>query len=497
MGKITFKPRNNANGTLGVSVNHSHKAQLDPVPFQRKVSGVTVLPTEINLATGRIIERKDAASLNEKVQRVLSDVEYCIAKCKEKGVEPFKKHLDAEWETLQHLRAIRETTVPQARNILGRIVDVLYVELAELREKVRQKEIEIEIEEEKLGINTNKLFTTHIDLFLKENKILKKNSIKNYTGLRDAVKEWKPTLNITDINKKTLNDFRDWLTTEKKILSRNGNPLKDDDGNPILGLRNSSVRELLQKMKIVYYAFADKFGYDISTVKKWKSGLKKLANDKVVFLSKEELQAVTNMEYETDQERIHKDFYVFMANTGLRFIDAVRVRKHHLEMIDGTLKIKILQQKTTKPVEIPLTADALRALESHNYNFEFSEEAGKGIKYTAQVGYYMNRMMERANICNYKLVRTNFKNNIAKEDGSKMKRELILSHTARKTFINVSLKSGMDITAIRKIVGHSELNMIMEYYGDGSLNTEEMGKAGWEMPNHTVVGTVTGTMKIA
>ncbi|WP_165370439.1 tyrosine-type recombinase/integrase [Hymenobacter persicinus] len=497
MGKISFKPRTNTNGTIGVSINYSHKAHIDKVPFQKKVSGVTIAPNEFNKTTGRVINRKDAGELNKLIQALLSDVEYCLAECERNGVEPFKRNLDTEYEKLQHLK----TLAPAAKKILGRTLDMLRSELAELEKQVTLKKLEIEQEEKDQGVHVSKLFTSHIDSFLKENTTLKPSSIKNYTSLKSIIENWKPTLNITDINKTLLNNFREYLTTNKdtRVIDHEAMSIEKEinpEFNDIIyikGMRNSSVRELLQKMKIVYYFYADKFGYDISSVKKWKSGLKKVQNDKVVFLSKDELEAVTHMPTETDQELIHRDFYVFMANTGLRFVDALKVRKHHIQEIDGGLKIKILQEKTTKMVEVPVTADALRVLEFHNYNFAFDKETGTGIKYTAQVGYFMNKMMKRADIGCYTLIRTNFKNNVGKEDNTKLKRELILSHTARKTFINKSLNDGMKITAIKNIVGHSELDMIMNVYGDGSLNTDEMSKAGWVMPTESS----TSKMKIA
>lgn len=490
MSKITYKLRKNTNGTAGVSISHTHKAHIDPVPFV-KATGVTISPNEINLTTGRIIGRKDAAELNQKVQAVLADVEYCINRCAEEKVEPFKKALDAEWGKLQELKKLRETTEPQAKRILGKYLDVLRFELEELKKQVKLKEAEIEEEEIKQNVHVLKLFAYHIDLFLEENKSLRPNSKKNYTGLKEAILLWNPALNITDINKTTLTSFKDWLTFKKETRVIDYQKMKEmkelnpsfDDIIYVKGLRNSSVREILQKMKIVYYFYSDKFNYDITAVKKWKSGIKKLQNDKVVFLTADELKAVTKMTAETDQELVHRDFYVLMANTGLRFVDALKVRKHHIEENQDGLFIKIIQQKTTKAVTIPLTADALRVLEFHNYNLEYDETTGTGVRYTAQVAYFMNRMMERANICSYPLVRTNFKNNEAKEDATKLKRELITSHTARKTFVNISLKNGMDITAIKRIVGHSELNMIMDVYSDGSLNSSEMGKAGWEMPS--------------
>ncbi|RFP66476.1 hypothetical protein D0N36_03770 [Hymenobacter lapidiphilus] len=503
MGTLTIKPRP-IGKKLGISINYTHKAQIKAVPFQR-ATGVTVEPEEFDKATGKVIKRTDSATMNQKIQATLKDVQYCLNECEANGVEPFKSNLDVEWEKLQQLKVTRETTEPQAQSVLHRMLGMLRAELEDLKLQVKRKEEEIEAEERKLKVYVSKNFITHIDMFLAQNDQLKENSKKNYTGLKDAVKLWKPSLNINDITKSTLNSFRNWLTTEKetRVIDLDSTEAYNKE-NPtatktiyVKGLRNSSVRELLQKMKIVYYFFSDTYHYDITEVKKWKIGIKKSQNHSVVFLTKSEFEAVKKVKCENSREQIHRDFYLLMCNTGLRFVDALRIKKHHIINVENNLYLKIIQQKTTKPVQIPLTQDALAILEKYDYHFDYDKGNKEGVGYTAQIGYYMNRLMERNNICNYSLVRTNYKNNVAKEDESKIKRELINSHTARKTFINISLTNGMKITALKNIVGHSELNMIMDVYGDGSLNTEEMGKAGWDMPNTPTLPAVTNSkMKV-
>lgn len=491
MGNLTIKSRP-IGKKIGISINYSHKAHIKSVPFN-KSCGVIVAPEEFDKAIGKVINRPDAATKNQKIQGVWKDVQYCIDQCVENGVEPFKANLDAEYEKLRQLKVTRETTEPQAQSVLHRMLGMLRAELEDLKLQVKKKEEEIEAEEKKLNVYVSKNFMNHIDIFLTENDTLKPNSKKNYTGLKDAVKLWNPTLNITEINKSVLNKFRNWLTTEKETRVIDLEATEEyNNANPnnhkniyVKGLRNSSVRELLQKMKIVYYFFAERYEYDITTVKQWKSGINKAQNHSVVFLTQLELEAVEKAKCETDREQLHKDFYLLMCNTGLRFVDALRVKKHHIVNIDNTPCIKILQQKTTIPVQIPLTQDALDILEKYNYHFDYDKDTKEGIGYTAQIGYYMNRLMERNNICNYPLVRNNFKNNISKDDASKLKRELITAHTARKTFINLSLINGMEVPKLKSIVGHSELNMIMDIYADSTVNRESMSKAGWRLASTT------------
>ncbi len=459
----------------GISVKHTHQQHLDPVPFVQ-ATGVAVEPQYFNLATGKVFGVSNAPELNAKIQARLTSIETAIRNLVERGVEPFKKNLEKELKWIAETNTVEQVGQEVSDEITDTSLSALQSLLSKAEKRVETIKRQIEQKEIELGIYTGKLFVAHIDEFIaKSSSTLKPNSIKNYKGLKQAVEEFNPSLNITDVSIKTLEQFRDFLLTEKKLRT------KSKSGEYEKGLRNSSTREFIQKFKIVYYAFSDKFNYDVTKIKKWKHNVKKLQNDNVVYLTPDELDAVVAAECITDRERLHRDFYVFMSQTGLRFVDARLVTAGHVK--DGALRI--IQQKTTKKVTIPLTQLAISILERYNYNFG-------DVKYTAQVRYYMNQLLKRNNLLSYPMSRTHYKQNVGSEE-VKIKRELISAHTARKTFINISLIKGVKITSIKNIVGHSELKMIMDVYGDGTVDNAEMAKA-FEMPKST--GEVASKIKV-
>ncbi|TGE06093.1 tyrosine-type recombinase/integrase [Hymenobacter fodinae] len=468
MSKLSYLLRTNKSGLVTISIKHTHHQHIDKVPFV-KAANVVVFPNQFDKDKGKVLGRPDATELNKKIQVLENNINLALELCRSRGVEPFKAALEEAYTSVVAFEQARAESSRLLKETAPRLVLTLHQQLEEAQKLVAELKQRIEIQEAFAGnIQPQKLFTAYVKLFIGKHKnTLRQRSQDNYTNVLNAVKEWNPRLRIDEITVETLEAFRDFLLTEKKQR------VKDKEGEFVVGLRNGTVRELIQKFKSVYYFYAEQAGVDDSKIRKWKHGVKRKQNRKVVFLNSDELNLIKGLTCLTEREKLHRDFYVFMANTGLRFVDARRVTEAHI----NDDKIVIVQQKVSEEVTIPLTADALALLQ--DYKFDFSE-----VKYTAQVSYYMKRILERHDLLGQPHVRTHFKQNQAKEE-IKPKRDLLGAHTARKTFINIALEKGTKITSIKNIVGHAELKMILDVYGDGTMNEKELGKA-FIMPHKAI-----------
>ena len=54
---------------------------------------------------------------------------------------------------------------------------------------------------------------------------------------------------------------------------------------------------------------------------------------------------------------------------------------------------------------------------------------------------------------------------------------LVTTHTARRTFINISLESGVSIAVLRGWVGHANLEQLLQYADTHRNEASEMNKA--------------------
>ena len=151
------------------------------------------------------------------------------------------------------------------------------------------------------------------------------------------------------------------------------------------------------------------------------------------FLTLPELQALNNTECSNDTV---KRISLFSALTGLRHSDCVGLRWENINGGD-TPNIKLTQQKTKKPVFMPISAEAL-----------------------ALCG---ERKAENDNVFNG-VSNSQFCNTIISEWVKKAKiKKDITFHCFRHTFATLQLTQGTDIYTVSKMLGHSDVKTTQIY----------------------------------
>jgi len=207
-------------------------------------------------------------------------------------------------------------------------------------------------------------------------------------------------------------------------------------------LSNNTINKYLDNIKM-FMNWAYKRGYHNETHYQLVVKLKKYENE-IIFLTEDELNLLEELDLSNTPELMkYRDMFLFGCYTGQRFSDLSTI---NINEINNGIWVKT-QQKSSggTTVRIPLSAKAISIINSYpnGFNVKTNQVYNRNIK----------EFCKMAKICK---LTVKFKM-IGKKRTEEWlpKYELVTSHTARKTFITLSLFKGMNIEAIKKISGHT------------------------------------------
>jgi len=237
---------------------------------------------------------------------------------------------------------------------------------------------------------------------------ISKSTKDNYLLLRKRLKEFKPTLRLSDIDLKVIQEFNYFLTVEKRT------------GKGGVWNRHKNFRTTL------------KLAYDLKLIDDYPYRNFKLDKPKAKTdaLTIEELKSIVNLDL-TNNKRLDetKDKFLFACYTGLRFGDVMNLK---WDDIDNGV-IKIIQEKTKNPVQVPLNNGA------------------KGI-------IAKNIKLKRERNTVFKVV-SNQKTNYTLKDIAKLAGvdKKVSFHLARHTFGTI-LGKDQNAFTIMKLMGHKKIS---------------------------------------
>jgi integrase len=175
----------------------------------------------------------------------------------------------------------------------------------------------------------------------------------------------------------------------------------------------------------------------------------------IIALSREELQQLINIK--TDNEAYQRIIDVFVCNCflGLRVSDLMTLDRGEFKQDEEGDYFYIKENiKTGITVNIPITAIPLAILKK--YNFALPQYASQ----------YFNRelhkILKEYKLFEYPVVHIR---KVQKEsrNSTVLKREVITSHTCRKTFITLSVSNNIPLNVIMKASGHRQINTLNSY----------------------------------
>ncbi|WP_421803626.1 tyrosine-type recombinase/integrase [Flagellimonas sp.] len=174
----------------------------------------------------------------------------------------------------------------------------------------------------------------------------------------------------------------------------------------------------------------------------------------VIYLTQEELMRLYNFKFHSKKLDMIRDFYCFGCFTGLRYSDIKHLSSSNI--YDNHIKINVVKTRKIDQT-IPLNIYAKSILEKYKDSIHEPLPAYSNQK----VNEHIKTCCKRANI----ITPTTTTRYIGQKrvDVTLPKYKLITSHTARKTFITLSLMLGMKEAVIKEISNHSDERSFKRY----------------------------------
>jgi integrase len=184
-----------------------------------------------------------------------------------------------------------------------------------------------------------------------------------------------------------------------------------------------------------------------------------------IALTNEELNSLWEFDF-SENKRLEKvrDVFVFGCTTGMRYSDYSRINKNNIR--NGRIFINTQKQKSN--LGIPLNKYSKTVLEKYDYNLPLIS--------SQKFREYIKEVCKKVGFID-KVVKTSFigRNRIENEF---FKYEIIGTHTARRTFITLSLEKGMRPDIVMSITGHKSYSSFKKYIKlSEKIREEEMIKA--------------------
>ena len=177
----------------------------------------------------------------------------------------------------------------------------------------------------------------------------------------------------------------------------------------------------------------------------------RMVETNTIVLTKDEAVKLIQYVPKTISESKVKDLFLVLIFTGLRFGDAVRIRK---SWVRGEF-LFINTQKTGEKVSIPIHTHLKEVLVKYEYDLTPLKISNQ------KFNDYVKGLCKQAGITDQiEIVRY--------EKGVKKyltfpKHQLIASHTGRRTFITNAILAGIPLPVIQKITGHRKLSTLQKY----------------------------------
>lgn len=280
-----------------------------------------------------------------------------------------------------------------------------------------------------------------ITAFIKEGYMQKgwsDGTAKKFLTLQKHLKQFNEKLTFNDINVNTLADFQIWCM---QIL---------DHRNTTLQKESKFLRWWLAwaKKKGLYLGDADE-----EYRPQYKGGSFEFKT--IIYLEREELHKLMDLDLTQNPslDRI-RDIFVFSCYCGLRFSDVKRLKK--TDVTGG--QIRVVMQKTSDAVQIPLNTQARVILAKYWHN---DSAYAFPVPSNQKVNEYIKVVCNMAGI-DAPVTEVYFKGGQRVEQVYP-KWQKITFHCSRKTFITMAFELDIPPQVIMKFSGHKKMEMLNPY----------------------------------
>lgn len=232
---------------------------------------------------------------------------------------------------------------------------------------------------------------------------------------------------------------------------------------------NNTVGTNISRLKH-FLKWASRMGYNKFTEYKADEFKAIESETEIIYLTEKELLKLYEhpLPFGSKLYRVREAF-CFCCFTGLRFSDVAKIRK---ENVKGD-EIHLTTQKTRDIISIPLNDYSSAILERNDYHLSAISNQ--------KTNSYLKELAIEAELNDLvKLIRFKGSERI---ESVEPKHDLITSHTARRTFVTLSLEKGMRPETVMAITGHKSYKNFRRYVKlTDKVKKSEM-KQIWNNPN--------------
>lgn len=222
-----------------------------------------------------------------------------------------------------------------------------------------------------------------------------------------------------------------------------------------IGLANSTQQTYFRVIK-TFLSYCVQNGYIDQSILLFKPSFKEVKND-VVYLTRNELYRIYQLEIENDIERVVRDVFCIQCFTGMRYSDTVNLKKENIKEDIFGKYISILTKKTTQRLKIYLNSTACEILERYDWTPPHY--------HMITMNKYLPGIAQKAGVDgNVEFIRFVGSKRVVEHFH---KYECIKTHTARRTFICLAIENGISPSVIQSITGHRQLSSFERYIGIG------------------------------
>ncbi|MGN6638405.1 MAG: phage integrase SAM-like domain-containing protein [Mucilaginibacter sp.] len=283
---------------------------------------------------------------------------------------------------------------------------------------------------EKKKVTFLQSFQEYIDL---SKTTKKQKTTDRYVTTFRHIKEFGKTkryeLNFEKINQHFYENFTHYLLTEKKQL-------------------NNTVDNYIKTLK-AFMNFSIERGYckPSNEVRKFRV-LKD--EGELIYLTEDELLKLYHLELSNQKLKVVRDNFCFACFTGLRYSDITKLQPENIK--DDYLEIKT--EKTRDFLRIPLVSYAKELLNKNGGRLPKLYTNQKTNEYLKDLGA-LAEFNEMIQVIKYR--------GVEKVEFLEPKYKFLCTHTARRTFVTLSLEKGLRPELVMSITGHKDYKTFKKY----------------------------------
>lgn len=170
-----------------------------------------------------------------------------------------------------------------------------------------------------------------------------------------------------------------------------------------------------------------------------------------IALNEAELDAIQNLSKLTPRLQRLRDLFLVQTFTGLRYSDLKNLKPENINYTERRITIYTIKTETSLAIPISTKLEAIFQKYNGNLPVISSQQYNDGLKELCQIAG-INDMVQLTHYIG--------KNRI---DSLKPKYSLVSSHTARRTYITLTLKRGILPESLMLITGHSSRESFDKY----------------------------------